>query len=177
MSSPPHRPRLPSVWDGPFGPPREVTEDESRMRGAPARKAAPEDAEASPTVPRNTGLPRHTTVLPAQAVLAALEAELIPTAPAPVPEPATAPLTIPDSLPAPAREALGVAYEAVLRELSEPEPEMDFAALPPSPVQVAIPPDVAAWFAAKGLDVAGMTETLLRSYMREIDEQQRRRTG
>jgi hypothetical protein len=169
--SSPSRPRLPSVWDGPLGPPREIREGAPRLRGAPARKASREDAGPSPALPPNTGAP------PAQAVLAALEAELIPDAAAPPAAPATAPPAIPDALPAPAREALGVAYEAVLRELSEPEPAMDFAAVPPTPVQIDIPPDVSAWFAAKGLDLAGMTETLLRSYMREIDEQQRRRTG
>ncbi|MGL4443731.1 MAG: hypothetical protein ACRCU1_08900, partial [Alsobacter sp.] len=98
-------------------------------------------------------------------------------------------------LPAPARAALSVAYEAVLRELSEPEaralepagPAQEPAATPgeladlpeaaPAPAPVAVAPDIAAWFSARGLDLAGMTETLLRSYMREVDEQQRRRMG
>ena len=81
----------------------------------------------------------------------------------------------------PARAALGIAYEAVLRELSGPEsPKVEPAPesnVTPAPAPVAVAPDIVAWFSERGLDLAEMTETLLRSYKRELDEQQRRRMG
>lgn len=186
MSSPPHRPRLPSVRDGPFGPPQDGPAADAPLPRAQLRKR-PDDPPRL-RLPAATPLPA--VVSPPPAVLAALEAELFPVTPAAGPAPAAEPV-----LPAPARAALSVAYEAVLRELSEPEaralepagpgqepaaPPEELADLPetaPAPAPVAVAPDIAAWFSARGLDLAGMTETLLRSYMREVDEQQRRRMG
>jgi hypothetical protein len=181
VSSPPHRPRLPSVRDGPFGPPQQGPAADAPLRGTQPRKRP--DDPPKPRLPVATPLPA--VLSPAPAVLAALEAELFPVTPAAGAAPAAEPV-----LPVTARAALGVAYEAVLRELSEPEAPAQEAATQETAAQeaaappeaapapaVAVAPDIAAWFSARGLDLAGMTETLLRSYMREVDEQQRRRMG
>lgn len=113
MSSP-RFPRLPSVWDGPLGPSKEVLAPEDRpVRTLPRRRAA--ETPPSPRLPAATPLAGPQDV-PAK-VLDALEAELLggPAPAAPAGDPALAAET------SSTLAALGGAYDAVLRELAEPE--------------------------------------------------------
>ena len=145
-------PRLPSVWDGPLGPSKDVLAPKDRpLRAKPPRRTA----EAPAKVRLPAALPLAVPQEPSPAILSALEAELI--------RPSTADAAPDDTALAEETSrtlaALGGAYDAVLRELTvpevsaeemvrvtlpPPEPERDPAPSPdPAPLPV-VPPAAAA---------------------------------
>lgn len=135
MSSP-RFPRLPSVWDGPLGPSKEVLAPEDRpLRAKPPRR--PAETPPKPRLP--TAVPLSLPPEPSPAILSALEAELIPSAPAGQ----GADETVLAEETSRTLAALGGAYDAVLRELTVPEISAEdmvrVTLAPPEPESKAAP--------------------------------------
>ncbi len=89
---------------------------------------------------------------------------------------------LPDpDLPEPSPEASMLAIAAILEEESNelallgPSAPKPVLRPSPKPVSIAVAPDIAQWFAARGIDLEGKTDALLRRYVREIDKQRKAR--